>query len=149
MLVHVPVNMPMLNECQIASCKAALILQSSTNPNVYKKLAAQYVYDIPQVTSAAADRPKPVYKSTACQLGIHKTAGVWPLLDTLLPSGPTSLLVRRWLRRLLLLPPPTDVANSIRTACKLLSGQLPSHLVLFMTLYNTLQICTIPTIQVV
>ncbi|DBA98847.1 TPA: hypothetical protein ACH3X1_014607 [Trebouxia sp. C0004] len=74
-----------------------------------------------QVTSAATDRPKPVYKSTACQLGIHKTAGVWPLLDSLLPPAPTSLLVRRWLRRLLLLPPPTDVAKSIRTACQFLS----------------------------
>ena len=64
-----------------------------------------------------------MYKSTACQLGIHKTPGVWSLLDTLLPPVPTSLLVRRWLRRLLLLPPPTDVANSIRTACQYLSGQ--------------------------
>ncbi|KAL0046056.1 hypothetical protein WJX82_001167 [Trebouxia sp. C0006] len=74
-----------------------------------------------QVTSAATDRPKPVYKSTACQLGIHKTPGVWPLLDSLLPPTPTSLLVRRWLRRLLLLPPPTEVAKSIRTACQFLS----------------------------
>ncbi|KAL0023521.1 hypothetical protein WJX79_006936 [Trebouxia sp. C0005] len=74
-----------------------------------------------QVTTAATDRPKPVYKSTACQLGIHKTAGVWPLLDSLLPPTPTSLLVRRWLRRLLLLPPPTEVAKSIRTACQFLS----------------------------
>ena len=82
---------------------------------------------MPQVTSTAAERPKPVYKSTACQLGIHATAGVWSLLDTLLPPGPTSLLVRRWLRRLLLLPPPTHVALSIRTACQLLSGEQLPH----------------------
>ena len=82
----------------------------------------QHVCATLQVTSAATDRPKPVYKSTACQLGIHKTAGVWPLLDSLLPPAPTSLLVRRWLRRLLLLPPPTEVAKSIRTACQFLSG---------------------------
>ncbi len=82
----------------------------------------QHVCAILQVTSAATDRPKPVYKSTACQLGIHKTPGVWPLLDSLLSPTPTSLLVRRWLRRLLLLPPPTEVAKSIRTACQFLSG---------------------------
>ena len=90
-----------------------------------KKPFTQYACGMPQVTSAAADRPKPVYKSTACQLGIHKTAGVWSLLDVLVPPAPTSLLVRRWLRRLLLLPPPTHVANSIRSACQLLSGQHP------------------------
>ena len=28
-----------------------------------------------QVTSAATDKPKPVYKFAACCLGIHKTAG--------------------------------------------------------------------------
>ena len=76
-----------------------------------------------QVTRAATDRPKPVFKSTAGQLGIHKTAGVWPLLDSLLPSGHTSLLIRRWLRNLLLLPPPTEVAASIRTACQIFKGK--------------------------
>ncbi len=85
----------------------------------------QHVCATLQVTSAATDRPKPVYKSTACQLGIHKTPGVWPLLDSLLPPTPTSLLVRRWLRRLLLLPPPTEVAKSIKTACQFLSGDFP------------------------
>ena len=82
-----------------------------------------YVKKIVQVTSAASDRPKPVYKSTACQLGIHKTAGVWPLIDSLLPSAPGSVLTRRWLRRLLLLPPPTPVANSISSACRFLTGE--------------------------
>jgi hypothetical protein len=77
-----------------------------------------------QVRSGAGDKPKPLYMSTASQLGIHKTRGVPSLLDALLPGGSGApLLTRRYMRRLLLLPPPPDVAACIHTACKLLSGE--------------------------
>ena len=44
-----------------------------------------------QVSASSRDRPKPLYMSTACQLGIHKMRGVPSLLDSILPPGKTLL----------------------------------------------------------
>jgi hypothetical protein len=47
-----------------------------------------------QVRTEVNDRPKPLYFSTASQLGFHKTRGVPALLDALLPpSGKSHLLL--------------------------------------------------------
>ncbi|KAK9867742.1 hypothetical protein WJX84_006840, partial [Apatococcus fuscideae] len=81
------------------------------------------------VKSSAQDRPKPLFLSTAQQLGIHRTRGIPSLLDSLL-SPEASLASRHWLKRLLLLPPPTAVAHSIARACQFLTDfqePLPSY----------------------
>ena len=104
------------------ACQLGIHMTTKVWPLIGMFVASQSCCVLLQVTSAATDRPKPVYKSTACQLGIHKTAGVWPLIDSLLPSTNTSALVRRWFRRLLLLPPPTAVAKSVSSACSFLAG---------------------------
>lgn len=75
------------------------------------------------MTVTCISRPKTVFHSTASQLGIHKTGGIPSLLDAILPVT-ASLLQRRYLKRLLLNPPPTEVAASIRKACSLLSGRI-------------------------
>lgn len=47
-----------------------------------------------QVRAQVSDRPKPLYFSTASQLGFHKTRGVPALLDALLPpSGESQMLL--------------------------------------------------------
>ena len=69
-------------------------------------------------------RPKALFHSTASQLGIHKTSGIPSLLDAILPTT-MPLIQRRYMRRLLLTPPPTEVAANIRTACQLLAGPSP------------------------
>lgn len=68
-------------------------------------------------SSTPNTRPRPLYFSTASNLGLHKTRGVPSLLDYALPSG-APLAVRRWLRSWLLMPPPPSVALSIHAACK-------------------------------
>ncbi len=45
----------------------------------------------PQVRNQVTNRPKPLYYSTASQLGFHKTRGVPGLLDALLPPTGKSL----------------------------------------------------------
>lgn len=70
-------------------------------------------------------RPRPLYHSTASNLGLHKTRGVPNLLDYCLPQG-SPLTSRRWMRKLLLLPPPPSVAAAIHAACRsLLTIQTP------------------------
>ena len=54
--------------------------------NRLKRVAAQ-------VRNQVSDRPKPLYYSTASQLGFHKTRGVPGLLDALLP--PTGKLISK------------------------------------------------------
>lgn len=71
----------------------------------------------------ADGRPKPLYFSSACQLGFHRTRGVPSILDALLPPSGAPAACRKYLRRLLLLPPPPGVGAAIRTACRLLGGE--------------------------
>ncbi|KAL6770905.1 MSH1 [Auxenochlorella protothecoides x Auxenochlorella symbiontica] len=66
--------------------------------------------------SIASDRPRPLYFSSAVNLGLHKSRGVPPLLDCVLGPG-APLPSRRWLRRLLLLPPPPAVGLAVHRAC--------------------------------
>ncbi|KAK9829858.1 hypothetical protein WJX72_008283 [[Myrmecia] bisecta] len=73
------------------------------------------------IRSRATDRPKPLYYSTAGQLGLHKTSGAVSLLDRLVPDN-TPLVTKSWLRQLLLHPPPPHVAAAIHDACQILSG---------------------------
>ncbi|KAL4544776.1 hypothetical protein Ndes2526B_g00720 [Nannochloris sp. 'desiccata'] len=77
-------------------------------------------------------RPRPLYFSTASNLGLHKTRGVPSLIDYALPAG-APLTVRRWFRKLLLLPPPPTVSLAIHAACAELQnslGPVPSFPVL-------------------
>lgn len=81
---------------------------------------ADYVFT--QIPQDLRTRPKPLFQSTASQLGIHPTRGIPNLLDYILPiTSQTSQIPRRYMHRLILMPPPTDVANSIRMACQILS----------------------------
>eukprot|EP00887_Chlorella_sp_A99_P001624 scaffold8.g1624.t1 len=79
-----------------------------------------------RVHSLPGSRPRPLYHSTACNLGLHKTRGVPSLLDATLPSGEllyrVPLASRRWMRNLLLLPPPPAVGLALNKACGLLAG---------------------------
>ncbi|PSC67590.1 mitochondrial-targeted muts 1, partial [Micractinium conductrix] len=73
------------------------------------------------IRASARDRPRPLYHSTALNLGLHKARGQPCLLDYLLPPA-SPLPARRWLRRLLLLPPPPATAVAIHRACAILAG---------------------------
>jgi hypothetical protein len=79
-------------------------------------------------SKAGVDRPRPLYYSTATNLGLHTTKGVPSLLDAMLP--PTAPLAsRRWLRGVLLLPPSRHIAAAIHQACRSLlrlSKAIPS-----------------------
>ena len=80
-----------------------------------------------QIRASSADRPRPLYYSTALNLGLHKARGQPCLLDSLLPPA-SPLPARRWLRRLLLLPPPPATAVAVHRACAVLQrmgGSLP------------------------
>jgi predicted GIY-YIG superfamily endonuclease len=67
-------------------------------------------------SSSPKTRPRPLYFSTASNLGLHKTRGVPSLLDYALPAG-TPLAARRWLRSLLLMPPEPSVAMALHESC--------------------------------
>lgn len=70
-------------------------------------------------------RPRPLYYSTAINLGLHKSRGVPSLLDSMIPPG-APLTARRWLRKLLLLPPTPAVGHAIQAACRsLLENRRP------------------------
>lgn len=74
-------------------------------------------------SSSPKVRPRPLYFSTASNLGLHKTRGVPSILDFMLPSG-APLSARRWMRSLLLMPPSGPVALAIHTVCReLLYGE--------------------------
>lgn len=72
-------------------------------------------------SSSPNTRPRPLYFSTASNLGLHKTRGVPSLLDYALPSG-APLAARRWLRSLVLMPPAPHVSLALHRACKELWG---------------------------
>lgn len=76
----------------------------------------------PQVSSRATDQPRPLYHSTAANLGLHSSRGVPPLLDCLLPPS-TPAAARAWLRGLLLFPPPPRVGAAVLAACRQLRGE--------------------------
>lgn len=82
-------------------------------------------------SSQATRRPRPLYHSTASNLGLHKTRGVPNLLDYCLPQG-SPLTSRRWMRKLLLLPPPPSVASAIHEACRGLQ-MIQTHIPLFLS----------------
>lgn len=68
-------------------------------------------------SASPTTRPRPLYFSTASNLGLHKTRGVPSLLDYVLPAR-APLASRRWLRTLLLMPPAPATALAIHSACK-------------------------------
>ncbi|BDA51431.1 probable DNA mismatch repair protein MutS at C-terminar half [Coccomyxa sp. Obi] len=74
-----------------------------------------------RIAAKPGERPKPLYHSTASQLGLHKTKGIPNLLDFVLPrNAPQG--ARRWMQRLLLLPPSPEVAAALWKACSFFSG---------------------------
>ena len=68
-------------------------------------------------SASPTTRPRPLYFSTASNLGLHKTRGVPSLLDYVLPAR-APLASRRWLRSLLLMPPAPATAVAIHAACR-------------------------------
>ena len=89
--------------------------------------------------AATASGGPQVYLCTASQLGIHRQRGVPSLLDALLPSSSYAssisssgssttalrsvpLASRRWLERLLLMPPAPEVARDVRRALEVLGS---------------------------
>lgn len=72
-------------------------------------------------SSEATERPRPLYYSTATNVGLHKTRGVPSLLDAVLPAG-VPLPSRRWLKDVLLRPPSPDIRQAIYAACESLSS---------------------------
>ncbi|EFN52896.1 hypothetical protein CHLNCDRAFT_138439 [Chlorella variabilis] len=72
------------------------------------------------IRASTKDRPRPLYYSTALNLGLHKARGQPCLVDYLLPDG-TPLPARRWMRRLLLLPPPATTAAAVHRVCRILA----------------------------
>jgi hypothetical protein len=67
-------------------------------------------------SSSPSSRPRPLYFSTASNLGLHKTRGVPSILDYALPTT-APLAARRWLRSLLLMPPPPHVSLALHSSC--------------------------------
>ncbi|CAI5483169.1 unnamed protein product [Closterium sp. Yama58-4] len=62
--------------------------------------------------------PRPLYVSTASQIGILPTRGVPSLPHRLLPDNAGLSVCLAYLRSLLLSPPPPHVATSIQDACR-------------------------------
>lgn len=73
-----------------------------------------------EIVVPPGERPRPLYVSTASQIGILPTAGVPSLLKVALPPEASHLCIA-YLRNLLLHPPPFQVAASIQAACQRLS----------------------------
>ncbi|PRW39283.1 mitochondrial-targeted muts 1 [Chlorella sorokiniana] len=73
------------------------------------------------IRASTRDRPRPLYYCTALNLGLHKARGQPCLLDYLLPQG-SQLPLRRWMRRLLLLPPGPATAVALHRVCEILAG---------------------------
>ena len=84
--------------------------------------ARRHAWDVQVARPAGVKRPKPLYACTAGQLGLHTTRGIPSLLDAMLPAG-AHRSSRRYLKDLLLLPPPPHVAASIRSACTALRSE--------------------------
>eukprot|EP00850_Spirogloea_muscicola_P007613 SM000039S14443 [mRNA] locus=s39:108821:115808:- [translate_table: standard] len=73
------------------------------------------------IAPPAGDRIRPLYVSTASQIGILTTPGVPSLIRSLLPADLDSRgLCEAYLRDLLLNPPPQPIALSIQAASKLM-----------------------------
>ena len=72
--------------------------------------------ELPSVDANLKSRPRPLYLSTAAQIGLLHTPGVPDLPRSLLPptaSAASVQLLRRWL----LLPPGAVVGDAMRSAC--------------------------------
>jgi ribosomal protein S6E (S10) len=65
--------------------------------------------------SPSTTRARPLYLSTAAQMGLVPTSGIPPLVDSLVPSG-TEALVRNFFLRLLLHPPPHTASVALAAA---------------------------------
>ena len=65
-------------------------------------------------------RPQNLNYQTAQQLGIG--SGMPSLLDALVGQD-IPLQARRWMRRLLMRPPPPGIAAAIQEACRLIMGE--------------------------
>ncbi|KAJ8909195.1 hypothetical protein NDN08_005887 [Rhodosorus marinus] len=66
---------------------------------------------------------RPLYFSTASQLGIHRTRGV-PDLVGQVAGRDAPALVRQWIRKQLLLPPPPSISAQLRNASLFLLSHL-------------------------
>jgi DNA mismatch repair ATPase MutS/predicted GIY-YIG superfamily endonuclease len=63
------------------------------------------------------ERPRPVYLSTALQVGLLPNPNVPDLVQYLLPQGQVGQS-SRWLKRWLLNPPPYDIADATAALCR-------------------------------
>jgi hypothetical protein len=75
--------------------------------------------------SPSTVRARPLYLSTAAQMGLVPTSGIPPLVDSLVPSG-TEALVRHFFLRLLLHPPPHTASVALAAALTCLLEMKPS-----------------------
>ncbi|CAN0478805.1 unnamed protein product [Ectocarpus sp. 12 AP-2014] len=73
------------------------------------------------VTRSPEGRPRPVYPSTALQIGLLKNKNVPDLVPCLLPAGYPAAC-HRFLRKWLLLPPSYRLADSAHNLCRQLAS---------------------------
>jgi len=71
---------------------------------------------------SSVNRPRPLYTSTAAQIGLISNANIPDLIPHLLPAGSSAHSVR-FLRRWLLSPPSHSLADHFREICRVLSEQ--------------------------
>ncbi|KAG0581834.1 hypothetical protein KC19_3G013500 [Ceratodon purpureus] len=89
-------------------------------------LKVREIFDLDQdqefreIVVPSGERPRPLYVSTASQIGILPTAGVPSLLMVLLPPE-ANYLCTSYVRNLLLHPPPHRVADCVQAACRMLA----------------------------
>ena len=85
------------------------------------QLSAEDFRQLPARRSGADAPPRPLYASTASQIGLLPTPGIPDLPRALLPQGAPAACVAL-LRRWLLLPPRPSVADAMQEACVEMAG---------------------------
>ncbi|XP_024540545.1 DNA mismatch repair protein MSH1, mitochondrial [Selaginella moellendorffii] len=110
-----------------AECKGKDVEWFDRDPVSFLLDKVKEMYDIEdqaefrEIARPSLKRPRPVYLGTASQAGILPVPEIPSLLKVLVPSDTTSLCVR-YLRDLLLNPPPYATAAAIQECLKLMTS---------------------------